>query len=204
MNRIVYTATMAKHASRAAEVILAERASNQGRVDLREILELITPASSVETFIKVFSNWHSMFVASANTSAGKLMSTAITNEPPLVVAGQLNEFARAINVIVDTAKILVDAANIVNQYGHFKRGPGNYSCGFCIAGAIEVAIKNGLTTRKIGHGYAEVLWASAIGVLADYLHTHCLTEWNDSPNTQTSDVISTLKWAASDIVTVRL
>lgn len=203
MNRIVYTATMAKRASNAAELIRAEKPTNKGRVDLREILLLVAPAHAVEPFIKTFSNWHSMFVASASTSAGRLMSTAITNEPPFIVAGQLNEFSRAVQLIVDTATTLVDAATIVEKYGHFKYGSGNYTCGFCIAGAVEVAIKSSLSTRKNGHGYAEVLWTSATNVLTDYLHTHLLTEWNDSPKTQASDVISALRWAASDIVTVR-
>jgi hypothetical protein len=205
MSQFVYTATMARYASNAAEILAAEHLSKKGRVDLKELFELIMTSRAADDLIKVFQHWHRMVVASANNASGKLISMTITNEPAIIVAGQLNEFSRAVNQIVDTANTLVDAAKIVEQYGHCKRATGGFASGFCILGAVESVVQQALTPgRQGGRTHVETLWSTALDTITQQLKSELVIQWNDDPRTTAQDVIRVLRAGASDIVTVKL
>lgn len=205
MDRIVYTATMARHARRAAEIIQGERPNNTGRVDLREILSLVSMSRNVDNFLIGFATWHRMMIDSANTAAGKLISRTITDEPPFVVCGQLNEFADAVDGIVALANTLNQAAALIQQHGHLKSRVGSLSTGFCVMSAIEHVIKTGLLagSRNSGKTHAEALWTGALQAITQEIGSVQIVAWNDSPRTSAEDVVRVLHAAASHIVTVR-
>lgn len=205
MDRIVYTATMARHARRAAEIILGERPTNKGRVDLREILSLVSMSRNVDNFLIGFTTWHRMMVDSANTAAGKLMSRTITDEPPFVVCGQLNEFADAVDGMVALANTLNQAAALIQQHGHLKNRVGNLNTGFCVLSAIEHIIKDGVTNHALRHGktHAAALWTGALQAITQEIGSVQIVAWNDSPRTSAEDVMRVLHAAASHIITIR-
>ena len=85
-------------------------------------------------------------------------------------------------------QLLLEAADLIEQYGWTQRAYGNRWTGFCVHGALF------FNHRQHGGTFDETINAS--GRFADYVGTIDVIGWNDAPWRTKRQVIDALRAAA--------
>lgn len=162
-----------------------------GRVVLENYLELMMPKTRALKLAHSFVDWYSERYGDKGNHL--ITKMEMQNQPPLLVAGMISEFADTIDEALDVSRVATYAAEVIERFGWVQGETGGRNRGFCLLGALDHAIyHSGMDVVR-----QQNMWHRTKSLIHELLQTSLLAQWNDASGRTAGEVTHLLREVAA-------